>query len=613
QQVRVDIETARLLKAAFDDLAAADVAPDPTPLAELRTQLDAGVFTSIGAVNDVLADLRARLVAATDDEARSGLRSLIGDFEALGTTLRDGVGDDGLTDQERAAQAREAEQRAREAQQTRKRQAREALDAQRQAAEARAQLLAEERRAEIEATQDGLERRVALIDLEYDERLRRERIRVAEQIQQQEALIEQATTEQVRTQARANLAAFRAQEAQLDALYGEGGAARQLEIAAVLDLDVDLDEVVGRAERAGQAVSDSVRAQLALIDDEVDTFIEGLSSDSDVIAAELQASVLDSIDEIDFALAALNAAFESATTDQARAQIQQLIDALRQLRGEMEGAAQGGLDLSGTFRSGVADGIAVFASTLGEALAGTESFAEIPKALLSTLAGLAVQIGQQLIAFGTASLALRSLLTNPFAAIAAGAALIALGAAAQASIRGTLRNGQAGTPPSTSGPSIPDEAVPLGGAGLLDRPGADASSAGVTARNRGGRVSRGRPYLVGDRKASDPRGAIVPGVTELFVPNESGFVVPGNTLQTAIDAVRNAAPVGGFQPPGPEVARMLGGGASMPAPSVNVAAPAVPAPRVVPMLRGTDLVAVVEYVQERNTTSFGSYSSGGEG
>ncbi|MEL6716501.1 MAG: hypothetical protein AAFP86_22160, partial [Planctomycetota bacterium] len=241
RQARVDIETARLLKAAFDDLAAADVAPDPTPLAELRAQLGRGVFTSIGAVNDVLADLRARLVAATDDEARSGLRSLIGDFETLGTTLRDGVGDDGLTDQERAAQAREAQQRAREAQQTRERQARDALDAQEQAAEARAQLLAEERRAEIEATQDGLQRRVALIDLEYDERLRRERIRVAEQIQQQQALIEEATTEQVRTQARANLAAFRAQEAQIDALYGEGGAARQLEIAAVLDLDIDLD------------------------------------------------------------------------------------------------------------------------------------------------------------------------------------------------------------------------------------------------------------------------------------------------------------------------------------------------------------------------------------
>ncbi|MEO1077069.1 MAG: hypothetical protein AAFX41_14070, partial [Bacteroidota bacterium] len=486
-------------------------------------------------------------------------------------------------------------------------QARAVLQAQEQAAEARAQLLAEERRAEIKATQDGLQRRVALIDLEYDERLRRERVRVAEQIQQQQTLIEEATTEQVRAQARANLAAFRAQEAQLDALYGEGGAARQLEISAVLDLDVDLDEVVGRAEQAGQAVSDSVRAQMALIDDEVDTFIEGLSSDSDVIAAELQAGVLDSIDEIDFALAGLNAAFESATTDQARTQIQQLIDALRQLRGEMEGAAQGGLDLSGTFRSGVADGIAVFASTLGEALAGTESFAEIPKALLSTLAGLAVQIGQQLIAFGAASLALRSLLTNPFAAIAAGAALIALGAAAQASIRGTLRNGQASTPASTGGSSIPDEAVPLGGAGLLDQPG------GVTPRNRGGRVSRGRPYLVGDRKASDPRGAIVPGVTELFVPDESGFVVPGNTLQTAIDAVRAAAPVGGFQPPGPEVARMLGGGASMPAPSVNVTAPSIPAPRVVPMLRGTELVALVEYVQERNGTSFGSYSSGGEG
>ncbi|MEL6705540.1 MAG: hypothetical protein AAFP15_14810, partial [Bacteroidota bacterium] len=254
----------------------------------------------------------------------------------------------------------------------------------------------------------------------------------------------------------------------------------------------------------------------------------------------------------------------------------------------------------------------------------------------------AVQIAQALMSTYTAAAnALAFPAPPPIPQILAASITVAGLAQVAAIRRTTIGGGGAGARAPSGGASrtnVPDEAVPVGSAGVLDRPGYEqpateaatateasgssaVSSTGAGPREAmrierrflGGRVSRGRPYLVGDRKASDPRGAIVPGVTELFVPDESGFVVPGNTLQTAIDAVRSAAPVGGFQPPGPEVARMLGGGASMPAPSVNVTAPSIPAPRVVPMLRGTELVALVEYVQERNTTSFGSYSSGGEG
>ncbi|MDM1294310.1 hypothetical protein HX021_08360 [Sphingobacterium sp. N143] len=84
-------------------------------------------------------------------------------------------------------------------------------------------------------------------------------------------------------------------------------------------------------------------------------------------------------------------------------------------------------------------------SALGEALAtGGNILGAIGDSLISTLGGLAKQIGEQMIAFGTAGIALKFMVSNPFLAIAAGAALVALGSFASSSVSRSVESGTNG-------------------------------------------------------------------------------------------------------------------------------------------------------------------------
>jgi hypothetical protein len=95
--------------------------------------------------------------------------------------------------------------------------------------------------------------------------------------------------------------------------------------------------------------------------------------------------------------------------------------------------------------SGFTSIIANSMSSLGEALAtGGNILGAIGNSLVSTLGSLAKSIGEQLIAFGTAGIALKFMITNPFLAIAAGAALVALGSFATASVSKTVDTGTKG-------------------------------------------------------------------------------------------------------------------------------------------------------------------------
>lgn len=76
---------------------------------------------------------------------------------------------------------------------------------------------------------------------------------------------------------------------------------------------------------------------------------------------------------------------------------------------------------------------------IGTAIAdGGNVLENIGSVLLGTIGRLAQNLGKQLIAFGTAGLALQKLLVNPLTAIAAGAALVALGAAASSAASKTM-------------------------------------------------------------------------------------------------------------------------------------------------------------------------------
>lgn len=78
----------------------------------------------------------------------------------------------------------------------------------------------------------------------------------------------------------------------------------------------------------------------------------------------------------------------------------------------------------------VSGAIAQGFASIGTSLAQGESlFGAVGAAILQTLGGIISQVGQASIPAGTAALALKGLFKNPVAAIAAGGALVAIGAA----------------------------------------------------------------------------------------------------------------------------------------------------------------------------------------
>lgn len=79
---------------------------------------------------------------------------------------------------------------------------------------------------------------------------------------------------------------------------------------------------------------------------------------------------------------------------------------------------------------------------LADCLVGLQEFsgAGLMNALLSPLAEAAIKMGEILVSAGLASSAFKKLLTNPYTAIAAGAALIATGAAAKAGLQAAVNS-----------------------------------------------------------------------------------------------------------------------------------------------------------------------------
>lgn len=120
------------------------------------------------------------------------------------------------------------------------------------------------------------------------------------------------------------------------------------------------------------------------------------------------------------------------------------------------------LDLGPAMQDGLSDAVSALSLAVGDMLAGTASLEDVGAAILGTLGDLAVRMGKMMIGFGIAALKLRTLITNPFAAIAAGTALVALGALAQ-STAGNLIAGATGAPSgAATGGSAPGGSLPSG-------------------------------------------------------------------------------------------------------------------------------------------------------
>lgn len=96
-----------------------------------------------------------------------------------------------------------------------------------------------------------------------------------------------------------------------------------------------------------------------------------------------------------------------------------------EIRGVLENSLKG---LASSLAAGVGESI-------GALVTGTENIGGVLRGMLGIVADFMGQLGKQLIAVGVAGIALKKAFSNPFAALAAGVALVALSAIAQATMQ----------------------------------------------------------------------------------------------------------------------------------------------------------------------------------
>ena len=112
--------------------------------------------------------------------------------------------------------------------------------------------------------------------------------------------------------------------------------------------------------------------------------------------------------------------------------------------------------LSQAVESGIENLISATAEAIGAFAAGEASFGDVFRVIGEQVANFADALGKSLIAAGVASDAFKKLIHNPFAAIAAGAALVATAAIVRAKLKagvsGSASTGGGGyTMPTTGG------------------------------------------------------------------------------------------------------------------------------------------------------------------
>jgi len=120
---------------------------------------------------------------------------------------------------------------------------------------------------------------------------------------------------------------------------------------------------------------------------------------------------------------------------------------LANLKPVLEEAKATIIDFSDTFNQAFSDLAVNFGSYMGDLISGTKGFDDFGNVLLGSLGNLAIQIGKIAIQTGIAMKAIKLSFKTPGAAIAAGIALVALGAA----IKGAVAKAMDGNSASSSG------------------------------------------------------------------------------------------------------------------------------------------------------------------
>lgn len=313
-------------------------------------------------------------------------------------------------------------------------------------------------RMRVEVMADGLDKTLALIDLEFREREARMRERYGQLTQEEIRLVREQ-------RARAIAAAF----------------------GALIDDD------------------------LPVIEFDVAINYESIEEASERFARDMELGALRTINQVDDALAKLEAQWRGVTTQEARDEIMLLIERLRELREEMLGIVDTGVDIGAQLEGVVSSAISDLASLIGEGIAGLED-ENVGARILDMLLGMARRIGEILVATGVGMLALRAVIANPIGAIVSGAALIALAAAGQAAIQRTLNNQSATAPEPPRYSNQSATYTPFGG-----------------ARRYGGTGRAGFAYLTGEEGP------------ELFLAPHDGHFLPASATRAVLSGQSGAS------------------------------------------------------------------------
>jgi len=140
-------------------------------------------------------------------------------------------------------------------------------------------------------------------------------------------------------------------------------------------------------------------------------------------------------------------------TDILNQKMKRFVNIGKQAKEASEGWADGlgktskaAIDLGAVLEMGLTTGISAFGESLGKLIGGEGKMKDFFSSLLNVVLDFAKQFGQLLIASGFAAIKFKGLLANPFAAIAAGTALVGL----TSLIRGLLSAGPGGTETSVN-------------------------------------------------------------------------------------------------------------------------------------------------------------------
>lgn len=208
---------------------------------------------------------------------------------------------------------------------------------------------------------------------------------------------------------------------------------------------------------------------------------------------EIDPEELQGLDEVNRAIEVIQRSLDQVSTEEARDQLEQLLEVLFEMRDRMQ---SGEFDIGGALGDSLANAVAGLAEAIGDG-------DNIMDALLENLGRAFQQLGRAAIAYG---ITMSAIISNPVAAIGAGAGLVAAGAA--------LRRAQGGVEQAAGG---------TGGRATI-RGGGIAGLDSVESFRHGGMVAGGQ--LV------ETHGL---GSREFFMPAMPGQIATAGQIQSDQD------------------------------------------------------------------------------